>query len=149
MRMSPTPHFDDLTPAMGRYVGGDRSAFGVIYRRLAPWLRLHLRKLLAGRSDDQLIDDLMQTTFLKLHDLRHTWVKGSPVAPWVLVIARHLAIDELRRHRFAASEQVPEPVASSEPSQHTLLELYELTEAIFGICRPAQEPGSRLRAGAS
>lgn len=130
MHPCPVPRFDDLVPMMVRYRGGDLSAFTPIYRRLEPWLRVKLRKALGVKGDAQLVDDLLQTTFLKLHDLRQTWVVGAPVAPWVLVIARHLAIDALRRRRLDEAEWTPEGVASNEPSPQALVEARQTAERL-------------------
>jgi RNA polymerase sigma-70 factor (ECF subfamily) len=42
-------------------------------------------------------DDLLQTTFLKLHRARDTFRPGAKVRPWVFGIAARVRVDELRR----------------------------------------------------
>lgn len=81
-----------LTDLMTRYVDGDRAAFDLLYRRLAPHVRRRLLRL-TGRDG---VDDLVQLTFMKMHRARHQWRRGTLVRPWVMTIARHLATDTLR-----------------------------------------------------
>lgn len=98
-----------LTECMGRYVDGDEAAFDVLFSILAPIVRrCHTRWVNEGRADD-----LTQQTFLKVHQSRHRYRRGAPVGPWVLTIARHLAIDSLRkagrsRERLTAEGDLPE-----------------------------------------
>jgi RNA polymerase sigma-70 factor (ECF subfamily) len=87
---SPEPTLETL---MGRYVDGDPAAFEQLYRRVAPKLLGHLVRL--GR-DQALAEDVLQTTFAKVHRARHTYTRGAPVVPWILVIARRTFLDERR-----------------------------------------------------
>lgn len=98
-----------LTECMGRYVDGDEAAFDVLFRILAPIVRrCHVRWV-----NDSRADDLTQQTFLKVHQSRARYRRGAPVGPWVLTIARHLSIDELRRQgrsreRLTSEGDLPE-----------------------------------------
>jgi RNA polymerase sigma-70 factor (ECF subfamily) len=42
-------------------------------------------------------EDVVQEVLLALHLKRSTWIKGTPVGPWVAAIARNKIIDALRR----------------------------------------------------
>lgn len=79
---------------MGRYLAGDRAAFAVLFGLLAP--RLHGFFLRSFGARD-VADDLLQTTFLKLHRARETFRPGAKVRPWVFGIAARVRADELRR----------------------------------------------------
>jgi len=47
--------------------------------------------------DPAVADDLLQTTFLKLHRVRATYRPELPVRPWLFTIAASVRRDELRR----------------------------------------------------
>ncbi len=81
------------TEAMGRYADGDVAAFHEVYDALSPMIRRAQRRWV---GEDR-ADDLTQQTFLRVHRARDRYTRGSAVGPWVLAIARNLAIDELRR----------------------------------------------------
>lgn len=79
---------------MRRYLAGDRAAFAALYGVLAP--RVHGFFLRSFGATD-VADDLLQTTFLKLHRARDTFRPGARVRPWVFGIAARVRADELRR----------------------------------------------------
>lgn len=84
---------------MRAYVGGSREAFSRLFARLAPAVHAFFVRSLRNRA---LADDLLQTTFLKVHDSRHRWSPERRVRPWIFTIAAHVREDELRRlRRFA------------------------------------------------
>ena len=65
-------------------------------------------------------DDLLQETWLRIHEVRHTYRAGEPVLPWLYAIARHIRVDHYRkaRRRSAREEQYEElpEVAAAAPS---------------------------------
>ncbi|MCU0675479.1 MAG: RNA polymerase sigma factor [Myxococcota bacterium] len=79
---------------MRRYLAGDRAAFSALFTALAP--RVHGFFLRSFGAKD-VADDLLQTTFLKLHRARDTFRPGAKVRPWVFGIAARVRADELRR----------------------------------------------------
>ena len=81
---------------MDRYADGDDDAFDDLYAALAPRLLPYLRRF---ASNDAQAMDLMQQTMLQLHLTRGRFLRGAPVVPWALAIARRVAIDESRRTR--------------------------------------------------
>jgi RNA polymerase sigma-70 factor (ECF subfamily) len=84
----------ELEELMLRYVDGDARAFDRLLGIVEPRIRRSLGRWLRSRAD---VDDALQTTLLKIHRARHRFRPGSPVLPWVLTIARHVAVDHLRR----------------------------------------------------
>ena len=83
--------------AMDRYAAGDLSAFPELYDALSPRLFRYLLKL--ARGDRARAEDLLQQTFLRMHDARGRFVAGSAVVPWAYAIARRLFVDEVRKSR--------------------------------------------------
>lgn len=83
----------DLEELMERYVDGDPSAFDALFEQLQTPLRGCLRRWL--RTDDK-VEDALQNTLLKLHKSRERYRRGAPVLPWVMTIARNVALDYLR-----------------------------------------------------
>ena len=71
----------------------------VAYRALLEDIARRLRAGLARRFDHGLpeLEDIVQESLLAIHLKRHTWVHTELVGPWVAAIARHKAIDALRR----------------------------------------------------
>jgi DNA-directed RNA polymerase specialized sigma24 family protein len=84
---------------MERYVDGDLSAFDGLYALAAPRVYRMLLQLAPSRAD---ADDLLQVTFVKLHNARSGWVRGGRVLPYLLAIARNAARDS--RRSFAAKK---------------------------------------------
>ena len=79
---------------MAAYKDGDRPAFDALFRSLAP--RIHgffLRRF----GDPAVADDLLQTTFMKVHRARRDYRDGAPVRPWIFTIAARVGLDERRR----------------------------------------------------
>lgn len=85
-------------------------------------------------------DDLLQETWLRIHEIRHTYRRGQPVRPWLYAIARNVRVDHFRKtHRtesreaqFDENAEVPHPLAAAAyntvpprgtPDMETLLAL--------------------------
>jgi RNA polymerase sigma-70 factor (ECF subfamily) len=81
---------------MAAYSAGDDRAFSPLFRALAPRLLAFFRRTLGDRA---LCEDLVQTTFTRLHAARASYAVGAPVRPWVFTIAARVRIDELRRRQ--------------------------------------------------
>lgn len=76
---------------------GDAAAYERLLRDLTPALRAMARRVVdrAGATVDA--EDIVQETLIAIHLKRHTWIPSEPLGPWVRAIARHKAIDALRR----------------------------------------------------
>jgi RNA polymerase sigma-70 factor (ECF subfamily) len=96
---------------MRAYVGGDRKAFVRLFDRLAPAVYAFFVRTLRSRA---VADDLVQTTFLKLHRARDSWRPDFPVRPWVFTIAARVRQDHLRRSRAATELTGDEELAPAE-----------------------------------
>lgn len=83
------------TMLMEQSLDGD----GAAYHRLLSLLTPALRRAFRGRSESVGIDpeDVVQEVLIALHLKRNTWVRGTPVAPWVTAIARNKLVDAHRR----------------------------------------------------
>lgn len=76
--------------AMTQYAQGDDQAFSRVYDAVAPRLEAYLRRHV--RNPVQ-VEDIVQHTFLQMHDKRGTFREGAQVLPWAFTIARHFMID--------------------------------------------------------
>jgi len=99
------PPADSLEVLMERYVDGDASAFEQLYTLLRPSVLASLRRWL---RKDHLVDDAFQVTLMKLHASRERYKRGAPVLPWILTIARNVALDRLRSKAFKEQSLEPE-----------------------------------------
>jgi RNA polymerase sigma-70 factor (ECF subfamily) len=86
----------DPVALMGRYCDGDRRAFDQIYATLAPRILGYLTALAKDRAT---AEDLLQQTFIKLHQHRDVYVRGANPVPWLFTIAHRTFLDEARRRR--------------------------------------------------
>jgi RNA polymerase sigma-70 factor (ECF subfamily) len=119
----------DLEILMSRYQQGDSAAVWLLVHRLSPQLhRFFLAQLVSSRY----ADDLLQETWMRIHQARHTYRPGEPVLPWLYAIARHIRVDHFRKQhrsdrRELQVEQLPEApadpasAASTVPDMETLL----------------------------
>jgi RNA polymerase sigma-70 factor (ECF subfamily) len=73
----------DLEMLMARYPNGDFAAATVLIHHLSPQLHRFFVIQLASRGD---ADDLLQETWLRIHEVRHTYRNGEPVLPWFYTI---------------------------------------------------------------
>lgn len=80
---------------MERSLDGDCAAYGQLLTALTLALRRALRTRARGAGLDP--EDVVQEVLLALHAKRNTWIRGTPVAPWVTAIARNKIVDAHRR----------------------------------------------------
>jgi RNA polymerase sigma-70 factor (ECF subfamily) len=85
--------------AMSDYARGDDKAFAIVYDAVAPRLEGYLRRHLREPS---LVEDIIQQTFMQMHDKRGTFAIGAQVVPWAFSIARNFMIDTLRKSKREA-----------------------------------------------
>lgn len=86
----------ELAALMGRYCDGDAQAFQELYAALAPRILAYLTGLAGDRAT---AEDLLQQTFMKLHQGRSAYVRSANPAPWLYTIAHRTFLDEVRRHK--------------------------------------------------
>ncbi len=79
---------------MARYCDGEARAFEELYAGLAPRILGYLKAMVGEQAA---AEDLLQQTFMKLHQSRATYVRGANPVPWLYTIAHRTCIDEMRR----------------------------------------------------
>jgi RNA polymerase sigma-70 factor (ECF subfamily) len=84
----------DLKMLMARYQWGDLAAATALIHLLSPQLHRFFAIQFASRID---ADDLLQETWLRIHQVLHTYRSGEPVLPWLYAIARHVRVDHYRK----------------------------------------------------
>jgi RNA polymerase sigma-70 factor (ECF subfamily) len=128
----------DEETLMEAYAAGDEGAFERLFRSLAPSVHAFFVRSV-GRGG--VADDLLQTTFLKLHGARARWRKGEPLRPWVFTIAGRVRVDWLRRQGRDEGElddeQVPDP-APGDPAG--ALEARERADRVRAALEALPEP---------
>ena len=96
---------------MAAYMAGDRDSFTILFRRWAP--RLH-RFFLRSLRDAASAEDLLQTTFVRIHQSRDTFRSGCPLKPWIFTVAARVRQNELRRRRRMPESAGEEALAAAE-----------------------------------
>jgi RNA polymerase sigma-70 factor (ECF subfamily) len=119
---------------MAAYARGDACAFRALYGILGPKLHGFFLRSFADRDQ---ADDLLQTTFLKLHQARGDYQPGRPVRPWVFTIASRVRFDELRR-------RARRPVMLDVESQELVARTEDL-EAVWQLRRALEDLPANLR----
>jgi len=109
---------------MVRYQQGDPAAVTALVSTLSPQLHRFFTSQFVSR---RFADDLLQETWLKIHEVRHTYRAGEPVLPWIYAIARHTRVDHYRRTRRVEDreqqmERLPETAATAPDSRGVDLE---------------------------
>ncbi len=85
----------DLSAAVRAARDGDEQAFRVLYREVQPGLLRYLRGLV---GDDA--EDLASETWLQVaRDIRAFRDEGAGFRAWAVTVARHRALDHLRRNQ--------------------------------------------------
>jgi RNA polymerase sigma factor (sigma-70 family) len=102
---------------MAAYAAGDARAFAPLFSRIGP--RVHAFFLRSFR-DPNVADELLQTTFLKIHRGRTTYRADLPVRPWIFAIAARVRRDELR-HRYRLKEDCDEERLAEAEQAHAVL----------------------------
>jgi len=98
---------------MEAYVAGDPAAFQRLFRRLAPSVLAFFRRTV---GDGTAAEDLLQTTFLKLHGARGSWRRGERLRPWVFTIAARVRVDWLRRNGRRGEEEELDGESLEDPN---------------------------------
>jgi RNA polymerase sigma-70 factor (ECF subfamily) len=128
---APTPDGRDrikAAEAMERYATGDARAFEEVYSLVEPPLTHYLR----ARFSRPLCEDVLQDTFIRLHERRADYIAGKDVTAWAIAIAHNLAIDWVRRERrrSALGETVEKKSASVYPTPHDLAQCRQTSEQL-------------------
>jgi RNA polymerase sigma-70 factor, ECF subfamily len=130
--------------AMNRYAAGDDDAFAELYAAVAPGLTRYLGRRLRNKA---VLPDLVQDTLLRVHRARHSFMRGAPVMPWVLTIARRQLIDW---HRLSVREEQVETerldrfadhaTVTALPSGEEMVAVREVAECLDRALAAVSEP---------
>jgi RNA polymerase sigma-70 factor (ECF subfamily) len=121
---------------MARYCGGDAAAFHRLYALVAPRILAYLTGLLGEKAA---AEDMMQLTFLKVHEARSSYVIGANPIPWIYTIAHRTFLDEARKRKRSRVRLSKDGDAPVEPTAH-----------ITGVAADANpDPGDRTDATAA
>ncbi|WP_330325318.1 RNA polymerase sigma factor [Streptomyces pseudovenezuelae] len=129
-------HDGELGAAVARAQEGDETAFAVAYRLVQPGLLGYLRGLVGEDAEDVASDAWLEIA----RDLRRFRGDGAGFRGWTATIARHRALDHLRRQkvrpRSAALEQdmldLPGPYSTHDQALESLSTEYAL-ELVRGL----------------
>jgi RNA polymerase sigma-70 factor (ECF subfamily) len=121
--------------AMHAALGGDEPAYrrllGEIGRAVRPTIRAAFARARLGDAD---IEDVVQETLLAIHLKRQTWDPAQKVTPWVAAIARHKAIDAMRRRGVRRAEPIEDfeavLAAPEAPDPHARSDVEKLMETL-------------------
>jgi len=103
----------DLDGLMAGYQRGDSDSAAALIERVSPMLHRYFMVQVVSR---RFADDLLQETWLRIHEGRHTYRPGQPVLPWLYAIARHVRVDQYRRvRRVETREQQVEALPEGGP----------------------------------
>lgn len=110
-----------LAALLARVALGDRAAFATLYRQTAPHL---LGVILRINRDRALAEDLLQEIFVKIWSAAGSFdaQRAQPMT-WLTSIARHRAIDSLRR-RQAEPQWVTARAGADEKEDEELLDQF-------------------------
>jgi RNA polymerase sigma-70 factor (ECF subfamily) len=122
-RRSATGSVEELMEA---YVDGSVDAFDELYRRVAPNILAYLIRLTRHRER---AEDLLQITFTKVHRARESYLRGAPLLPWMLAIARRSFLDE-RRSASSRSEDLSSDGNLPEPKAQEAAVPADLSDAL-------------------
>ena len=107
------PEATEAAEVMGRYCRGEAAAFHRLYALLAPRLLAYLFGLL---RDKAAAEDILQVTFLKVHEARSTYVMGANPIPWMYTIAHRTCLDELRKRKRNRVQLTKDGTLQAEPA---------------------------------
>ena len=118
--------------------GGDRQAYGEVYREFHPRV-LGLCRYLLGSHDEA--EDASNEVFVRLPAAVKTYDTSLPFSRWLASVASHYCIDLLRRRRSEqrvlepADPEGPEPAASDTSPLEDLLAQEERKRVRAAIAR--------------
>ncbi|WP_031164100.1 RNA polymerase sigma factor [Streptomyces durhamensis] len=111
----PQPRDGELGAAVARAQEGDETAFAVAYRIVQPGLLGYLRGLVGEDAEDVAADAWLEIA----RDLGRFKGDGAGFRGWTATIARHRALDQLRRRRVRPRAAPLEQDALELPGRHS------------------------------
>jgi RNA polymerase sigma-70 factor (ECF subfamily) len=116
---------EDWSALMSRAQAGDQHAYTAVLTSITPYLRALARRALTDPTD---VEEAVQDVLLTIHQIRHTYEPGRPIAPWLATIAQRRFVDRIRsnarlaaRKRAAAQAALIAPETVGEPGDYDAL----------------------------
>ena len=103
----------EASDVMSRYCQGDKAAFQRLYSMLAPRILAYLWGLIGEKAT---AEDLLQLTFLKVHEARAVYVRGANPIPWIYTIAHRTCLDEMRKRKRSRVRLTRDGELADEPA---------------------------------
>ena len=103
----------EASELMRRYCAGEQAAFHKLYALLAPRILAYLWGLIGEKPA---AEDLLQQTFLKVHEARGSYVIGANPIPWIYTIAHRTCLDEMRRRKRSRVRLTRDGTLAAEPA---------------------------------
>ncbi|MEU6127434.1 sigma-70 family RNA polymerase sigma factor [Streptomyces sp. NPDC047123] len=111
-------HDEELGRAVAAAQEGDEAAFAVAYRLVQPGLVGYLRGLVG--TEGEAAEDVAAEAWLEIaRDLGRFRGDGAGFRGWTATIARHRALDHLRRRKTRPRDAVPAESALELPGPHS------------------------------
>jgi RNA polymerase sigma-70 factor (ECF subfamily) len=110
----PAPSAETDEQLLARLRSGDREVFGPLVRRYEREMYGYLRRYL---GDDDLADDVFQTTFLAVFRKIKQYEPGRAARPWLYTIATNQAIDALRKRNRQADRRADTVLTTDEDGE--------------------------------
>jgi RNA polymerase sigma factor (sigma-70 family) len=130
----------DEQALMSAYAAGDASALEPLFRALAPRLMGFYKR--AGLSHEQ-SEDLVQATFVRLHQSRDRYREGAPLRPWLFTIAARVRLDYLRKQRRSPTASDTDVDTLQDPVEFAPPELEQRVNTVRDAL-DALPPGLRV-----
>jgi RNA polymerase sigma-70 factor, ECF subfamily len=125
----------DIEQLMSRYQQADAGAAAALVAKLS----LQLHRFLAGQMGSVVeAEDMLQDVWLRIHRMRHSYLPGEPLLPWVYAIARRARTDSYRGRRRITSrprtvDVAPEPTPGKTEQETNPCALEDLVAALPDI----------------
>lgn len=141
--MTPGQAAADLSATVRAARGGDEAAFRRLYREVQPGLLRYLRGLVGEDAED-----LASETWLQIaRDIRSFRDEGAGFRGWAVTIARHRAMDHLRRNQRRPATGLPvELLAELPDTQDTAEQAIRLAATNATIAFIATLPSDQAEA---
>lgn len=129
---------DEDVHLMLKFKAGDNSSFEALLDKYHRPIINFLYRFVSDRIE---AEDLAQEVFLRVYRSAKTYVPKAKFSTWIYIIAKNLALNELRRRKSHRASSLDETIPSEEgemprelpghsPSALTELEKQDLIEAI-------------------
>jgi len=125
----------ELEALMARYQEGDFTAATALIDRLSPRIHRFFAVQFTSRAS---ADDLLQETWLRIHEVRHTYRPGEPVLPWLYAIARHIRVDHYRKAGRTSARETSLDETPEIPAPHGAHAAAMTVEELLAPLPPSQ-----------